>query len=297
MPSGYQSATGGATLTAPQVEQILIAPLKARAVVLQAGSRIFYSRGGVPLRIPRLDSVTLNDPWRSENTLIAETDPTLGEVVLLPSSLKSLKVLHRISNELARHAVTDIANTLGGALVGEVARNADAAFVVGDGAANTVRGLANATGVQVTAATGTPTVDKLYDAENKLMAANADPATAAWFMAPRDLTALRKQREGAGTGAYLLQPSPTEAGRMTLLGHPVYVSTGIPVNGGAGTNESRIILADLQQVAVGIDMEPTFTILDQTFGDWDQVALRIVCRMDIAPLNPAGVVVLTGVTP
>jgi len=53
----------------------------------------------------------------------------------------------------------------------------------------------------------------------------------------------------------------------------------------------------MQQVAVGIDLEPSFTVLDQTFGDWDQVALRIVARMDIAPLNPAGVVVLTGVTP
>ena len=297
MPSGYSSATGGATLTAPQVEQILINPLKARAVVLQAGPQVFYSRGGVPLRIPRLDSVTLVDPWRSENTLIAETDPTLGEVVLLPSSLKSLKVLHRLSNELARHAVTDIAATLGTALVAEVARAADAAFLTGDGAANTIRGLANATGVQVTAAVGTPTVDSLYDAELKLMAANGDPSTAVWFMAPRSLTSLRKQREGAGTGQYLLQPSPTEAGRMMLLGKPVYVSTAIAINQGAGTNASTIILADMAQVAVGIDAEPAFTILDQTFGDFDQVALRIVARMDIAPLNPAAVVVLTGVTP
>ncbi len=206
-------------------------------------------------------------------------------------------MLHRISNELARHAVTDIATTLGTALVGEVARTADAAFLVGDGAANTIRGLANATGVQTTAAVGAPTVDKMHDAELKLMAANGNPATAAWFMAPRDLIALRKQREGTGTGAYLLQPSPTEAGRMTLLGHPVYVSTAIPTNGGAGTNESRILLADMAQVAVGIDAEPSFTILDQTYGEWDQVALRVVARLDIAPLNAAGVVVLNGVTP
>ncbi|HVL06420.1 MAG TPA: phage major capsid protein [Egibacteraceae bacterium] len=296
MASGYTSASGGATLTREQVESILIEPLKAQAVVLAARPRLFFSNGGVPLRIPRLDAFDLTDPWRSENTLIKEEDPDFGEVVLLPSSLKSLKVLHRISNELARHAVTDIANTLGTAMVSEVARAFDAAALVGTGAANTVTGLANSTGVQTTAGVGTPTVDDLYDAEGKLMAANANPATAAWFMAPRDLTALRKQREGAGTGAYLLQPSPTEAGRLTLLGHPVYVTTGIPTNGGAGT-ESKIILADMQQVAVGIDAEPTFTILDQTYGDWDQVALRVVARMDIAPLNPAGVVVLTGVTP
>jgi hypothetical protein len=27
-------------------------------------------------------------------------------------------------------------------------------------------------------------------------------------------------------------------------------------------------------------------VLDQTFGDYDQVALRVVARYDAAPLNP-----------
>src|SRR3712207_8475419 len=39
-----------------------------------------------PLRIPRIDALDLNDPWRSENTLIAETDPVYGELTLLPRS-------------------------------------------------------------------------------------------------------------------------------------------------------------------------------------------------------------------
>jgi len=201
MPSGYSSTTGGATLTQEQVAAVLINPLKARAVVLAAGPQIFYSRGGVPLRIPRLDSVTLNDPWRSENTLIAETDPLLGEVVLLPSSLKSLKVLHRISNELARHAVTDIANALGNALVAEVARAADAAFLAGTGAANTILGLTNATGVQVTAGVGTPTVDDLYDAELvALIRELAVRATAMTSASPRDFEIERLQLALARVG-------------------------------------------------------------------------------------------------
>ena len=129
------------------------------------------------------------------------------------------------------------------------------------------------------------------------MAANGDPATGVWFMAPRDLTKLRKQKDGGATGAYLLQPSPTEAGRLTLLGHPVYVTSQSPTNGGAGTNESRIILADMAQVAVGRDLDPTVKLLEERYGDFDQLALRVTARFDIGLLNAAGVVVLAGVTP
>ena len=297
MPSGYGTATQGAELTRPAVAALLVEPLLAAAVVLQAGPRMFDAQGGVPLRIPKIATWTLADPWRAENTAIAESDPTYGELVLLPSSLKSLKVIHRFSNELARNSVADIATALQAALVTRIALALDAAFLNGDGAGGTVLGIANATGVQISAATGTPTVDKLYDAEQRLMAANANPATAAWFMAPRDLTALRKQREGAGTGQYLLQPSPTEAGRMTLLGHPVFVTTQLPTNLGAGTNESKIILVDMAQVAVGRDLDANVRLLEERYGDFDQLALRVTARWDIGLLNAAGAVVLTGVTP
>lgn len=296
MPSGYNQPAGGQTLTTEQVETVLVNPLKARAVTLQANPRIFESQGGVPLRIPRLDAFDLADPWRAENTQIAEDDPDFGEVVLLPSTLKSLKTLHRVSNELARHSVVGITQALADALVAEVARAADRAFLVGDGTGDTIVGLAESPGVQTVPAVGTPDVDTLHDAELALLSADANPETSAWFMHPRDLVTLRKTREGAGSGTYLVQPDPTEAGRYRLLGHRVFVTTQLPTDEGAGTDESRVILADMAQVAVGVDMQPSFTVLDQTFGHWDQLALRVVCRMDIAPLNAAGVVVLEGVT-
>lgn len=295
MASGFTQPDGGATLTAEAVSSFLIEPLKAAAVVLAARPRIFYSRGGVPLRVPRLDSIDIVDPWRSENELIGESDPEFGEVVLLPSTLKSLKVLHRLSNELVRHSVVST-QTVADAIAAEVARAADKAMLVGTGADNTIVGIANSSGVQVLPVGGTVTIDHLHDAEGALMAADASSATAAWFMHPRSLTALRKQREGAGTGSYLLQPSPTEAGRMTLLGLPVFTSTGIEVDGGAGNDESRIVLADMQQIAVGIDQNPTVTILNETYGNFDQIAVRVVARVDVAPLNAQGVIILEGVT-
>lgn len=299
MPSGYTTDAGGGVLTPERTVEILFMPLAAQSVVLAAmpENRIFDAEGSAPVRIPKIASLELLDAWRAENTQIAETDPLYDELTLLASSLKSLKVIHRLSNELARNSVGNVEDLIGDAFIRAVAREWDRAALIGDGAANTVTGLANQTGVQTIAAVGTPTVDDLHDAEGALLAADGNPETAVWFMAPRSFTSLRKQREGAGTGAYLLQPDPTRPGGMTLLGHPVYVSTQIPIDGGVGANESTIILADMGQVAVGRDLEPRLDVLRETYGNWDQVALRIVARMDIGALNAEAIVVLEGVTP
>ena len=50
------------------------------------------------------------------------------------------------------------------------------------------------------------------------------------------------------------------------------------------------------QVAVARDQAPSVKILDQTFGDFDQQALRVTARYDAAPLNAQAVVVLSGIT-
>lgn len=292
MASGFSVTGAGSELTQEEVVALLVEPLQAQAVVLRARPRVFVS-DGVPLQIPKIASFDLADPWRSENTAINEEDPTYGELTLLPSSLKSLKVLHRVSNELARHSVVNVSKVLSAALVKRVANAVDKAFLVGDGVSNTITGLVNQPDVQTMAAVGTPDVDSLHDAEGALLGADANPQTSAWFMNPRDLITLRKTKDAGG--AYLVQPDPTERGGYTLLGHPVNVSTQIPTDGGAGTDESQIVLADLDQVAVGRDQDVQVTFLDQTYGDFDQLAIRVTARFDIGLLNGPGVVVLNGV--
>lgn len=292
MASGYTQVTGGSTLVAEDVKALLIEPLLAESVMLAAGPRTFVGEGA-PVLIPKIVALTLNDPWRSENTLIGETDPTYGEVELLPSSLKSLKVIHRISNELARNAVGDISSVLSAALVARVAGAIDGAMLVGDGATDTILGIANKTGVQVMAAVATPTVDELHDALGLAMAASAKPS--AWFMNPRDLVTLRKVK--STSGEYIVHPDPTEAGVFRLLGLPVHVTTRIPKTGGVGANESTIILADMNQVAVGRDQDVSVTLLSERYADYDQVGIRVTARFDVALLNAEGIVVLRGVTP
>jgi HK97 family phage major capsid protein len=289
MASGITTTGSGAELTREQVVGLLVEPLMAQSVVLAAGPRMFETSGGAPVRIPLIDYYAIGTGvgasatyWHGENELIEESDPDFGEVTLLPSSLKSIKVLHRFSNELARLAVVNIANALRDAMVRRVALAVDRAFLLGEGTNNTVRGLVNLPGIQ-TLPYGTLEVDDLIDAEGLALAANASPSC--WFLNPAAWTALSKQREGAGTGQYLLQPDPTQAGVMRLRGLPAYPTTQLP----AGT----IILADMSQVAVARDVDASVKLLDQTYGDYDQLALRVVTRMDIAALNPEGIARMT----
>ena len=112
-------------------------------------------------------------------------------------------------------------------------------------------------------------------------------------MPSRTFIALRKLKDSGGT---YLQPDVTADAPFRLLGIPVTVTNRIPTNGGAGTNETSVVLADLSQIAVACDLAPSVKLLDQTYADSDQQAIRVVARYDPAPLNPSAVIVLRGVT-
>src|SRR5690625_5350034 len=92
-------------LTREQVSTILTRPLEARSVFLAAGPRIFDTDGS-PVRVPALPAP---DPdsleWVGENEQIPEVDPEFDETTLLPSTMQSVKVITRYSNELARQSV------------------------------------------------------------------------------------------------------------------------------------------------------------------------------------------------
>ena len=290
--------TTAAELTAEQVQAVLIRPLEQASVFLAAGPRVFDTDGN-QVRIPKLTGMT-EPSWHGENEQIDEVDPTWDELVLLPSNMASVKSLTRFSNELARQSVIALEAALRDRMVRDVAAKIDVALIAGDGAATaggdiTPTGLLNYTGTQEITAVGAPTLDDLHDAEGLILAANVDPARVRWFMTSRDFVNIRKLKDGQQR--YQVQPDPTEAGAYRLLGHGVTIANQIPADGGAGTNESSIVLADMSQVAVARDLAPSVKILDQTFGDFDQMAIRVVALYDTAPLNPTAVVVLRGVTP
>ena len=283
-------STAASELTAVQVQKILVQPLEAASVFLAAGPRIFDAAG--PLRIPKAPKAS-DVSFVGENELIPEVNPDFDEVQLLPSTMKSLKTLTRYSNELARQSVVALDAALKDRLVADVAAKLDAQLLgaSGDGT-TTPKGLFAWAGTQNVAVNGALTLDHLLTAWGLALSANVNMGALKWVLTPGDFVALRKVKDT--TGQYLLQVDPTVDGVFRLWGAPVIVSARIPNTTGASPT-GRAALVDFSQIAVARDAAPSVKILDQTFGDRDQQAIRVTARYDSAPLNPEAVVTLTGI--
>jgi HK97 family phage major capsid protein len=232
--------------------------------------------------------------WHGENEQITEQDVEFDEIVLMPSTMKSVKVLTRFSNELARQSVVALDAALKDRLVTDVAAKLDAQFfsASGDGT-TTPKGMFAWSGTQNVAVGGELTLDALLDAWGKALAANVNMSGLRWVLTPRDFVALRKVKDGQDR--YQLQPDPTQDGVFRLFGAPVTVTSRVPDTTGT-TPTGRAALVDFSQIAVARDLAPSVKVLDQTFGDYDQQAIRVVARYDAAPLNPEAIVTLTGIT-
>jgi len=278
-------------LTATQVATVLIQPLQAQSQFLAAGPRIFDTSG--PLRIPKMADPT-NPAWHGESELITEVNPDFNEVSLLPSTMKSIKTMTRYSNELARQSVVSLDQALRDRLVTDVAATLDAQlFSAGGDGTTTPKGIFNYTGIQTLPVAGAITLDALLDAWALAMAANVNTSSLKWVMRSREFIKLRKTKDTQNR--YQLQPDPTQDGVFRLFGAPVVITNRVPDTTGA-TPTARVGLVDFSQIAVARDLAPSVKILTETFGDYDQQAIRVVARYDAAPLNPQAVVALTGIT-
>lgn len=280
------STASAPELTREQVHTILTAPLETASAFLASGPTIMDTTG--PLRLPFSPEPT--DPaeleWTGENELIPELDHEFGELSLLPSTMKSIKVLTRFSNELARQTFTSLDSALRARLVADVAAKVDAQLFSADGDGTTTpRGMFAWTGTQDVPVGGPLELDTILDGQALALSANVDPARLRLFLRPGDYMALRALKDG--DQRYMLQPDATQGATPTVLGLPVTVSPRIP--------EGRAALADMAHVVVARDLAPSVKLLDQTFGHYDQQALRVVTRFDAAPTAPEAVVTFSGV--
>lgn len=285
-------------LTAEQVQSILVKPLESASVFLAAGPRIFDTDGN-QIRLPKLGGPT-SPAWYGENEQITDEDVEFDEITLLPSTMKSVKTLTRYSNEMARQSIISLDAALKDRLVSDVAAKLDTAFIAGAAPASedpktSPTGILNYAGTQKVAAVGAIGFDALLDAWGKLLGANANTAAAKWLMRPETFVALRKVKQATGSNQYILTPDATQDGVFRLFGSQVIVTNRIPIVG-TTTKTTQAVLADFSQVAVARDQAPSVKILDQTFGDFDQQAIRVTARYDAAPLNAEAVVILEGIT-
>lgn len=275
-------------LTREQVASILTKPLEQASVFLAAGPRIFDTSG--PLRVPGLPGP--GDPaelaWTGESELIPEVDPEFSEVQLLPSTMKSVKVLTRYSNELARQSIVSLEQTLRDRLVADVAAKLDTQFLgdEGDGI-TTPRGLFAYEGVTDTAVGGAITPDVILEQQGIAVGRYMSPESLTLFMRPEDYVAMRGQKDN--DGRYLVAPDVSGTGLVVpILGARVTLTSRIPVGAAA--------LVDMSRIAVARDLAPSVKILTERYADYDQQAIRVVARYDAKPLDPSAVLTLSGIT-
>ncbi|MGV9481329.1 phage major capsid protein, partial [Gordonia aichiensis] len=98
------------TATFPALQQseiasLLVQPLESESVFLASGPKILDANG--PIRIPRIAS-GLTVGFVGEGAQIPESSVGLDEVSMLPSTLKSLKVISRVTSEVLRSSAQSL---------------------------------------------------------------------------------------------------------------------------------------------------------------------------------------------
>lgn len=281
-----ETAGANGTLLQSQVASLLVQPLQQESTFLAAGPTVLDSAS--PLRIPRIAN-GVSAGFVAEGVQIADGDVAFDEVTLMPSTLKSLKVLVKMTNELIRQSVIGLDAVLQNRLVTDVAMALDAALWDGTGASNTIKGILRQTGI----ATGTLSLtdpDSLLDGLALAQGNKVRPSHL--VMTSSSYSAFRKVKVSGTDKRYVLNTDAAYADAahgMNLFGLPVIITDNIPAVGG----KNRVALVDMSKVVVARDVNAEVKILDQTWGDYDSIGIRVVSRWDTALLQSKAVTLLT----
>ncbi|BBX29310.1 phage major capsid protein [Mycolicibacterium alvei] len=279
--------SGNSTLIQSQVSNLLVQPLEQASTFLAAGPVVLDSSS--PVRVPRIvNGVTAG--FVAEGAQISDGDVAFDEVTLLPSTMKGLKVLVKLSNELIRTSVVGLEAVLRTRLVTDVANALDAALWDGAGTTNTIKGILRQTGI-ATGVLDLTDPDSLIDG---LAVAQGNKVTPShWVMTSASFAALRKLKVGTSDARYLFDPNTIQNGtELRILGLPVILTDNIPNTAGTPT-KARVGLVDMSKVVVARDVNAEVKILDQTWGDFDSIGIRVVSRWDTALLQAKAVTLLT----
>jgi HK97 family phage major capsid protein len=275
------------TLTAAEVAKLLVQPLEQESSFLAAGPQIIDTSG--PLRVPRIASGA-SAGFVAAGAQISDSNVSFDEISLLPSTLKGIKSLTKLSNELIReasHTVGALDQVVSTRLVSDVSNVLDAALWDGAGTSDTIKGIFRTSGIQ----TGTLVLtdpDSLIDGLAAAQGNHVSPTH--WVMTPASFAQIRKVKVGDDDRRYVIEPNTIQTGvSFQLFGLPVIITDYIPNASG----KARVALVDFSKVVVARDQNPTIAILDQTFGDYDTVGIRVTARFDVGVLQPRAVTVLT----
>lgn len=292
-------AAGGFTLPRPTATG-LIELLRARVVVRRAGAMVFPMPAGKMRMAKQGSSATAT--YGAELAPIAPSTPGFAAI---DEAFRKLTSLVPVSNDLLRMSSLAMAQVVTRDLLEVMARREDVAFIRGDGLSNTPKGIRNWALAPNWQAAVANTVAAVEAAINRMvnLVEDADvPMTMPGFMMRAStknfLAALRNPDTG-----YKVFPSIDENG--TLKGWPIYTTSQIPNNLGAGTNETEIYFVDFAQIMIGDALNVTVSVsTEATYVDGgtthsafqkDQTLMRAIAEHDLAPAYDQAIAGANGV--
>ena len=225
--------------------------------------------------------------WYAEGADITETDATFDSVDF---AAKKMACLVRVSNELVEDA-PNFESVLEGAIAAAMASELDRAAIEGTGASNQPKGIINWAGINAVATIGTPTnYDKFLDGVYAVRSQNFTPN--AMVAATRTYQKLGKLKTGITNDNTPLAIPPDFAALAK------FETNAIPINLGAGTNESYAVIGQFNELLIGLRSEIMIEVSREAgtaFGK-DQTLIRARWRGDVQLAHAKAFCHLSGIT-
>lgn len=292
--------TSGGFMVPPEFLPDIIDLLRSRSIVRRAGPRILPMDSGTLTLRRQTQASTATYIGESED--ITKTQPAGGQIVM---TAKKLAAIVPISNDLLTYTSSPAADEfVRDDLIQVIAIREDQAFLRDDGLENKPKGIrfwAAVSNVSATNGTSATNIEEDFkDLINDLEGNDVPMIRPVWFMNPRSKNHLVNLRDANGN---LIFPEVRGA-NPTMYGWPVFVSTNIPVNLGAGT-ESEIYFVDMNDAVIGeasgliiaVDSSASYvenSTLVSSFAR-DETVIRAIQRHDFAMRHDVSVAIKTAV--
>lgn len=257
----FKTTDNKIVLAPDTVQSLLVQPVTTGSVASQVANVI--TTPSHTTRFPRLTA----DPtaaWTAEGEEIVPSDPTVDEVLVIPSKVAGLVVT---TTEMTNDATTEAINEIGNGLVRQITNSIDAAFF-GNESAPAPAGLGSITPTELTVAT----LDNLDWAEEARAKSAGLGATITTFVAhPDDALTLAKLKESTSSARGLLQPDPTAPTNRTVAGVPLLTSNHVTKGQiwGIPANAANLVIRDTAEVVAD----------NSVFFTSDRVAIRATMRV------------------
>lgn len=245
------TAAQGGYLVRPQIERQLVLARESDNVLRGLCSKLNVTTNSIQLDQLGL---TTSAGWVAE--LATKPESTGMTLATVSASVFTAAGLVTASNQLLADSNPAIDGLVTADLAKRLVALEETAFINGTGTGQPL-GILQTPGIGATALTATDVLSLLDAILDAIAAVETNHgAPSAILMHPRTWTRILKARDTQG--AYYIDPTggpqdPRTGLRgpvKTLWGYPVITSNRVPTNLGAGTNESRVIVADFKEALI-----------------------------------------------